>query len=65
MERAGQLVEVEGEAMRLVARADLSGLTDSGELDMMRLIAQVPRVIEAAAAAHEPHRLASARACAY
>ncbi|KTS26032.1 arginyl-tRNA synthetase [Methylobacterium indicum] len=41
-----------------LARADLSGLTDSGELDMMRLIAQVPRVIEAAAAAHEPHRLA-------
>ncbi len=25
-----------------LARADLSGLTDSGELDMMRLIAQVP-----------------------
>lgn len=41
-----------------LAGADLSGLTDSGELDMMRLIAQVPRVIEAAAAAHEPHRLA-------
>ena len=41
-----------------LARADLSGLTDSGELDMMRLIALVPGVIEAAAAAHEPHRLA-------
>ncbi|AWB21108.1 arginine--tRNA ligase [Methylobacterium currus] len=41
-----------------LAAADLSGLTDPGELEMMRLIAQVPRVIEAAAAAHEPHRLA-------
>lgn len=41
-----------------LAGADLSGLTDSGELEMMRLIAQVPRVIEAAAAAHEPHRIA-------
>ncbi len=41
-----------------LAGADLSGLTDPGELEMMRLIAQVPRVIEAAAAAHEPHRLA-------
>jgi arginyl-tRNA synthetase len=41
-----------------LAAADLSGLTDPGEIEMMRLIAQVPRVIEAAAAAHEPHRLA-------
>ncbi|SFU82163.1 arginyl-tRNA synthetase [Methylobacterium sp. 174MFSha1.1] len=41
-----------------LAGADLSGLTDAGELEMMRLIAQVPRVIEAAAAAHEPHRIA-------
>ncbi|KMO19377.1 arginine--tRNA ligase [Methylobacterium platani] len=41
-----------------LAGADLSGLTDAGEIEMMRLIAQVPRVIEAAAAAHEPHRLA-------
>ncbi|AWN52073.1 arginine--tRNA ligase [Methylobacterium sp. 17Sr1-1] len=41
-----------------LAGADLSGLTDPGELEMMRLIAQVPRVIEAAAAAHEPHRVA-------
>ncbi|MCF4125564.1 arginine--tRNA ligase [Methylobacterium sp. SyP6R] len=41
-----------------LAKADLSGLTDPGELEMMRGIAQVPRVIEAAAAAHEPHRVA-------
>ncbi|RVU11973.1 arginine--tRNA ligase [Methylobacterium oryzihabitans] len=41
-----------------LARADLSPLTDSGEAEMMRLIAQFPRVVESAAAAHEPHRLA-------
>ncbi|MEH3147100.1 MAG: arginine--tRNA ligase [Methylobacterium frigidaeris] len=41
-----------------LARADLSLLGDSGEAEMMRLIAQYPRVVEAAAAAHEPHRLA-------
>jgi len=33
-------------------------LTDPGEVEMMRLIAQYPRVLEAAAAAHEPHRIA-------
>ncbi|WP_336488949.1 arginine--tRNA ligase [Methylobacterium nigriterrae] len=42
----------------LARDADLSVLNDSGEREMMRLIAQVPRVVEGAAAAHEPHRLA-------
>ncbi|WP_298956838.1 arginine--tRNA ligase [uncultured Methylobacterium sp.] len=41
-----------------LAGADLSRLTDPGEAEMMRLIAQFPRVVESAAAAHEPHRLA-------
>lgn len=38
--------------------SDLSTLTDSGEIEMMRLIALYPRVLESAAAAHEPHRIA-------
>ncbi|WP_232631945.1 arginine--tRNA ligase [Methylobacterium sp. Leaf118] len=42
----------------LCADADLSVLTDPGEIEMMRLIAQYPRVLESAAAAHEPHRIA-------
>ncbi|SFG95370.1 arginine--tRNA ligase [Methylobacterium gossipiicola] len=42
----------------LLRDADLSLLTDSGEAEILRLIAQYPRVIEAAAAAHEPHRVA-------
>jgi len=33
-------------------------LTDDGEIALMRLIAQFPRLVEAAAAAHEPHRIA-------
>ena len=41
-----------------LARADLSALTDEGEIRLIKLIAQYPRVIEAAAAAHEPHRVA-------
>ncbi|GJE27368.1 arginine--tRNA ligase [Methylobacterium organophilum] len=42
----------------LLGDADLSVLTDPGEVEMMRLIAQYPRVLESAAVAHEPHRIA-------
>lgn len=38
--------------------APLERLTDAGELALIRLIAQWPRQVEAAAAAHEPHRIA-------
>jgi arginyl-tRNA synthetase len=35
----------------------LDRLGDAGELALVRLIAQWPRQVEAAAAAHEPHRI--------
>ena len=38
--------------------APLHLLTDEGEKELARMVAQYPRVIEAAAAAHEPHRIA-------
>lgn len=38
--------------------ADLSLLSDSGEQSILRRIAAYPRLIEAAAQAHEPHRVA-------
>src|SRR4051812_3750885 len=38
--------------------ADLSRLADETEIELQRRLAQYPRLIEAAAAAHEPHRLA-------
>jgi arginyl-tRNA synthetase len=38
--------------------APLDRLQDSGELTLVRLIAQFPRIVEAAAMAHEPHRVA-------
>jgi arginyl-tRNA synthetase len=38
--------------------ADLTRLTDEGERALMRKIAQFPRVVEAAAESHEPHRIA-------
>jgi len=41
-----------------LARADLSRLTDEAEIAIVKLIASYPRVIEGAATAHEPHRVA-------
>ena len=41
-----------------LAAADLSVLSDSGEIDLMRRLADFPRVVAGAARAHEPHRLA-------
>jgi len=39
------------------AGANLDLLTDSGELALVKRISEWPRVVEAAAAAHEPHRI--------
>ena len=39
------------------APADLS-LLDEEELALVKLAAQFPRIVESAAAAHEPHRIA-------
>jgi arginyl-tRNA synthetase len=41
-----------------LAEADLSLLADDGERDLMRTMAQYPRVVLQAAEAHEPHRVA-------
>jgi arginyl-tRNA synthetase len=38
--------------------AALERLTDTAELDLLRRLALYPRIIEAAAVAHEPHRIA-------
>lgn len=41
-----------------LAGADFALLADESEIDVARMIAQFPRVVEAAAASHEPHRVA-------
>jgi len=41
-----------------LAAAPLDRLDDAGELALMRRLALYPRLVEAAAAAHEPHRIA-------
>jgi arginyl-tRNA synthetase len=41
-----------------ITGADLSRLDHSGEIDLMRRLAEFPRLLEGAALAHEPHRIA-------
>ena len=43
---------------RYLRKAPIEKLTDAGEVSLLRRIALFPRVVEAAAAAHEPHRIA-------
>ena len=42
----------------LLKQTPLDRLSDAGELSLLRRIALYPRTIEAAAVAHEPHRIA-------
>jgi len=42
----------------MLAKAELSRLDDPAELALIRKIAAFPRLVEAAAEAHEPHRIA-------
>jgi arginyl-tRNA synthetase len=44
--------------VKFLLDAPLDRLTDSGELALMRKLALFPRLLEAAATAHEPHRVA-------
>jgi arginyl-tRNA synthetase len=53
--------ELPGEATAraaMLATAALERLDDAGELSLMRRLALYPRLLEAAAVAHEPHRIA-------
>jgi len=52
------LPEDDGARGAYLGNAALERLTDPVELDLLRLLALYPRMIEAAAIAHEPHRIA-------
>ncbi len=41
-----------------LAAADLASLNDSGEMALLRRLGEFPRIVESAALAHEPHRVA-------
>jgi arginyl-tRNA synthetase len=50
--------DLPGDGLRVLEIADLKLLLDPAELALIRQIALYPRIVEAAAAAHEPHRIA-------
>jgi arginyl-tRNA synthetase len=52
------LPEEAGARAAFLADAAVKRLTDPAELDLLRRLALYPRMMEAAAAAHEPHRIA-------
>jgi arginyl-tRNA synthetase len=52
------LPEEAGARAEFLMDAEVERLTDPAELDLLRRLALYPRMIEAAAAAHEPHRIA-------
>jgi arginyl-tRNA synthetase len=52
------LPEEAGARAAFLGRAAVERLTDPAELDLLRRLALYPRMIEAAAVAHEPHRIA-------
>jgi arginyl-tRNA synthetase len=57
-EVVGALPDAPAARGRFFAQAPLDRLTDSGELALMRRLGSYPRLIEAAAGSHEPHRIA-------
>ena len=45
-------------SLKSLQKADLSSLTDEGEIGLIKRLGSFPRVVEGAALAHEPHRIA-------
>jgi len=52
------LPEDDGKRLAYLAAASIERLTDPAELDLLKRLALYPRMIEGAATAHEPHRIA-------
>ncbi len=58
MKQAAQAFPGESFLPSALSDVDLSTLSDVSEMDVLRRVAQYPRIVESAAAAHEPHRIA-------
>ena len=57
-EEMPELPEAAPTRAAMLKQAPLERLNDTGELSLLRRIALYPRIVEAAAVAHEPHRIA-------
>ncbi|MBS7695715.1 MULTISPECIES: arginine--tRNA ligase [unclassified Chelatococcus] len=56
--QAGEALADVGMTGEALASADFSRLNDDSEVEILRRLAQYPRVVQASAASHEPHRVA-------
>ncbi len=45
-------------SLKALQKADLSGLADVGEIDLAKRLGAFPKIVDGAAKAHEPHRVA-------
>ena len=45
-------------SLKALQKADVSGLTDAGEIDLAKRLGAFPKIVDGAAKAHEPHRVA-------
>ena len=45
-------------SLKALEKADLSALTDAGEIDLAKRLGAFPKIVDGAAKAHEPHRVA-------
>ena len=52
------IAEEPRELAQMLAKADITRLSDPGEIDLMRRLALFPRLVAGAARVHEPHRVA-------
>jgi arginyl-tRNA synthetase len=57
-EELPDLPQADSARVAMLKGAPLERLIDTGEVSLLRRIALYPRIVEAAAAAHEPHRIA-------
>ena len=58
LRRAAEMFGAEAVESAVLAKADLASLNEPAELAVLRRLIQWPRVVEGAALAHEPHRIA-------
>lgn len=58
LRNAAEVIDAADLAPEKLAKADLSLLNDSSEIEIIRMLANWPKTVEAAAEAQEPHRIA-------
>jgi len=58
LRNAAEVIDADALTPEKLSKADLSHLDDPSEIEIIRMLANWPKAIEAAAESHEPHRIA-------